>query len=158
MNKSLLIICCSLGTLALSDGAAAAQPGGPPSMTGLFPNLNTSPRLAGPIPSPFVVPPVPATLPAASRVAPPPANPIGTALNPPGLLSTVVAPPSPSPSDPGGAPDAFLPPDSSGGDGPGGAPNFDQTLFVQSPLVVPTFAEAEQGQGENDWRRLPTCR
>jgi hypothetical protein len=129
-----ILACICLATmLALPAGAGAAPPiGGSPGLTGLFPTLT---------PQPFVPAMPPAVLPSASRVTAPLANPIGTLLNPPGVLP---APPSgPAPA-----------PDTSGGSA-GGHPELDSTFFVQSPPVVPG---ADQALAAGDWRRLPTCK
>ena len=133
MHKPLADICCVLSLLMLSSGAGAVQPVGAPGLTGLFPNLT---------PQPFVPAAPPAVLPPASRVASPPANPIGTLINPPGLLPAPLSGPAPAPA-PGAS-----------GSSTGGPPELDRTFFVQSPPVVP----GEDRQASSDLHRLPTCR
>lgn len=130
--KILAGIGCITCVLALSTGAGAAQFGAP-GQTGLFPN---------PAPQPFVPAFPPAVVPSASRAAAPFANPIGTVLNPPGLLpvASLGAGPS-SPGAPGG--------------GNGTPAGFDHLLYVQSPPVVPGMSE---GDAAGNWRLLPTCK
>jgi hypothetical protein len=137
MHKLLAGIFCALNLLMLSSGAGAVQPAGAPGLTGLFPNLASQP---------FVPATPPAVLPSTSRVTAPLANPIGTLLNPPGLLPAPLSGPAP-----GAAPGTDTP--SSGSTG--GSPGFDRTLFVQSPPVVPGGDEQDLA---GDWRRLPTCK
>lgn len=135
--KILAGMCCLASMLTLSAGAGAAPPvGGPPGLTGLFPNLT---------PQPFVPATPLAVLPSASGVTVPLANPIGTRLNPPGLLPASLSGPAP-----GGVPGT----PSSGSTG--GPPEFDHTLFVQSPPVVPDADQQDLASG--DFRRLPTCK
>jgi hypothetical protein len=132
--KILAGICCLASMLTLTAGVGAAPPvGGPPGLTGLFPNLAAQP---------FVPATPPAVLPSASRVTAPLANPIGTTLNPPGLLPAPLSGPGPT-----------VAPPSNGSTG--GPPEFDHTVFVQSPPVVPG---SDQDPASGDWRRLPTCK
>ena len=137
MHKPLADICCVLSLLILSSGAGAVQPVGAPGLTGLFPNL---------APQPFVPTAPPAVLPPASRVTAPLANPIGTLLNPPGLLPAPLWGP-----DSGAPPGTDTPSNGSNGRATG----LDHTFFVQSPPVVPGTDEQDPS---GDWRRLPTCR
>lgn len=156
MNKSLAIAFLHLGMLALSANAVAAQPGGPPGLSGLLPRIDLVSRSIGTVPPPFVVPTVPAAIPSASRVAIPAANPVGTTLNPPGLLGTTLVAPTAPPARSADSAEVLPGENRSTEGNDAGLP--DHLLLAGQPTIEPQHAGSAQLPGESDnLQNLPTC-
>lgn len=143
MNGSTFFAVSSAGVIlaVLHGQALGAQPGGAPALPITLPGVGIGFHGNGPVPPPYVAPQSPAVLP--SSVAPPSQNPVGTALNPPGLLSTSA----------GAGGSGYV---ADGGSGEFGASSLSQMApeLLSSGAAFPDTGDQRR---QKDLRALPSC-